>query len=188
MTDAPPLQILSDGAPSDYLSFFTALSNIAVVAVATCVAINVGAPLLRPVVQAGAAQYIAVTAIITFFVLGPVNPFAGAAELAASLQHIVVPLFYLGLWAVDLASGTLDRADIWKWLLFPFLYGVYTLVRGAFVGWYPYGFLSAADLGYGAVFLNLGVLGALFVLLGYATTAIDHALGRPSEVAHETSG
>lgn len=45
------------------------------------------------------------------------------------------------------------------WLAFPLLYLLYSLIRGAAVGWYPYPFLNPNNHGYGSIALvSLGLL------------------------------
>ena len=54
------------------------------------------------------------------------------------------------------------------WQVFPLLYLIYVLVRGAIVGWYPYPFLDPAKVnGYGNVALYaLGIM-ATFLLVSW---------------------
>ena len=72
-------------------------------------------------------------------------------------------------WLIDAPSCRLEFRDAAWWLLYPFLYMVYSLIRGPIVDWYPYPFLDPHNPGgYGAVALysvGIAVDVGLFVWL-----------------------
>ena len=79
----------------------------------------------------------------------------------------MVPLFALVGWLVFGPRGRAAWSDLGRFLVVPLVWFGYTLVRGAFVDWYPYPFVDVTTHGYGTVLLNgLGV--GAFMLLVFA--------------------
>ena len=64
------------------------------------------------------------------------------------------------------------------WLVFPLVWIVVTLVRGAADGWYPYPFLDPANGGYGTVAVVVIAITIGFLVLAAVTAAIGDRLGR----------
>ena len=62
----------------------------------------------------------------------------------------------------------------------PVVWLVYTLVRGAFVDWYPYPFIDVDEHGYGVVLLNALGISAFLVGLAFVAFAVDRWLARES--------
>ena len=65
-------------------------------------------------------------------------------------------------------------------LLWPLLWGGFTLVRGSVTGWWPYPFLDVDTHGWGRVLLTLAGVALPFALCGALLVAADRALGRRS--------
>lgn len=63
-------------------------------------------------------------------------------------------------------------------LLFPLGWSAFTLIRGAFVHWYPYPFIDVTKLGYGGTFVNCLWVTLLLLGLAAGATAIDLRLRR----------
>lgn len=94
------------------------------------------------------------------------------------ILHYWIPLFVALDWMFLVERGRLVwRHAIW-WLLFPVLYSVYSLVHGHFSGFYPYPFLDVSDIGPRATLINMGLLGALFLVLGVALIFLDRIAAR----------
>jgi hypothetical protein len=99
-----------------------------------------------------------------------------------TLLHFVVPALAVVAWTTDAVLAVNPRVP-WStvgWVLvYPALWLIYTLVRGADIGWYPYFFLDEAQVG-GMIGVGLYcvlVLG-IFVGLTGALVAINRALWR----------
>jgi hypothetical protein len=116
---------------------------------------------------------ITVTGIVYSTVLAQIHEPNGFSEtLVNTLFHYVVPIMMVVGW---LAFGPRPRITtgtvLWS-LLFPALWMVYTLVRGAIWKWYPYPFLDVTTHGYARVTVN-----AILVTLVLAAVAALFALG-----------
>jgi hypothetical protein len=165
-----------------FLSYFTILSNILV---ALAMTLPWAAPdtrvarfFLKPSVRTAILVYIIIVAVIYHYLLAPLwNP-QGLQLLATTIEHVAVPLLYILDWVLFVPKGTLQFKSAFAWLGFPFAYAGYSLAHGATTGFYPYPFLDVTTLHYERVFVNMGVLVAVFATLGLVLIAIDRGLGR----------
>jgi hypothetical protein len=62
--------------------------------------------------------------------------------------------------------------------VFPLAWLAFTLIRGAFLDWYPYPFIDVVANGYGKVSLNCVFIALFFVALAAGATALDRLLSR----------
>ncbi len=108
--------------------------------------------------------------LVHFVALRPLLDLDGADLVADKLLHTVVPLLAVIGWVVFGPRERATRADLLPFLVVPAGWLVYTLVRGAFVDWYPYPFIDVVEHGYGEVLGN--VLGVTCVMLGSALVAV----------------
>ncbi|MFF2370785.1 Pr6Pr family membrane protein [Agromyces sp. NPDC058110] len=95
-----------------------------------------------------------------------------------TLLHFVVPALAVIAWSVDSVLGVnppVPWSTVGWVLVFPSGWLVYTLIRGADVGWYPYFFLDEAQVG--SVF-GVVVSCALVVLIFLALTSTLVAVNR----------
>ncbi|WP_022891485.1 Pr6Pr family membrane protein [Agromyces subbeticus] len=99
-----------------------------------------------------------------------------------TVLHFVVPALAVAAWTADSIMAVNPRVP-WStagWVLvFPSIWLVYTLLRGADIGWYPYFFLDEAQVGgpVGVAIYCLLVL-VIFVSLTAGLVAINRALWR----------
>jgi len=144
----------------DFWSYFTNQSNLIaalILLVMAALPSTSGSPRLRTWLRGGALLYLLITALVNQVVL--------SGGLADPILHIVAPLLLVIDWAV--APPRDYRIGIGltvTWLAYPLVWMVYTLVRGASTGWYPYSFINVSIHGGGAVAANLLAL-TVFVLL-----------------------
>jgi hypothetical protein len=160
-----------------YLSYFTILSNILVASTFTVAALapdsGAGRLLLRPQVATATVLYITVTGIIYYLLLASLYQLTGWVLFFDRLLHYVQPPAFVLFWLLFVPKGTLSLRDVPAFLVFPLLYGAWTLIHGPFANWYPYPFIDVTKLGYPHVLMNIGgfvilfgLLGSLYVLLG----------------------
>ena len=100
-----------------------------------------------------------------------------------TLLHVVVPLQYIVYWFIFTQKGTLYYKQGLNWLYFPFAYLLFSLMRGAYYGWYPNPFLNVEELGYTKVIINSVILIAVFLMSGFALIGFDNILGRRKTAA-----
>ncbi len=80
--------------------------------------------------------------------------------------HYVMPVVMVADWLYQPPKTRLVFAQTWVWLIFPFLYLVYSLIRGSVVGFYAYPFFNPAKVGgYGGVTLYCVAILVVFLIL-----------------------
>jgi hypothetical protein len=167
---------------ANFFSYFTILSNILVALVTTATALiprlAIGRMLMRPGVATAAMLYIGITGLTYFFVLRHLWQPEGLQFWVDATEHYLVPILFLVFWLFAVIKGRLTLDVVPKTLVFPLLFAAYTLVRGPFAGWYPYPFLDAGTLGYGAVAANVFFMVAVFAAVALLLFAIDRLIGR----------
>lgn len=163
-----------------FFSFFTILSNLLAV---FCFAAHVFgqcrhlAFFRRPKIATAVALYMLVVAAIYIVILEGLWAPTGLMRVLDTLLHYVMPALFLIFWFAFVPKGASAYADIPGFLAFPFLYGVYAMIRGAITGEYPYPILDAGRLGYPAALANMAFILALFVILGLAFVTYDRWAG-----------
>jgi hypothetical protein len=106
--------------------------------------------------------------------------------VADTLFHDIVPLAFVSLWFVFVPKGSLGPRHVPGWLIYPSVYLVYALLRGAVIGRYPYPFLDVTSIGYGHTAINAaGLLLVLIVLSGFFL-GVDRLLGPAPALARAT--
>lgn len=159
-------------ATINFFSYFTILANIAC---ALC--LTWPKALAHPVVRGGAALYIGVTGTIYVLILSKLWAPVGAHWVADTLLHYVTPVLFLIDWVVLTPKGDLRWRSAATWLVFPLVYGAWTLAHGAQSGFWPYPFVDAATLGLTRTLINMATMGAAFLVLGLILVLIDRLLG-----------
>ncbi len=87
--------------------------------------------------------------------------------------HAVLPALMLWFWLMEVTRQEPRASQPLLWLIWPAIYAIYIMVRGALSGRYPYPFLNVTQLGLGAVAINMAAMIAAFAVLAY----VMHAIG-----------
>jgi hypothetical protein len=161
------------------LGFFTAISNLLVGIILSAWALRPVACRRRPWfarVSAAAVVYIVITGVVyTLFLRQSHGDWVGwAVDIAL---HQVVPLGYPLYWFAILPKVPLDRRDVFRWLILPFLFAVASMVRGAITGAYTYPFLNVTRLGYPLVVLIIVLISLPFLGLGMIVARVSGVSG-----------
>lgn len=167
---------------ANFFSYFTILTNFLVAFSLTMSLFSsrsaLGAFFSRATVQTAIAGYMLVVGCVYNVVLAKLVNLHGSAWVADFFLHTLLPLFYLGYWVLFVPKGSLWFSAPLAWLGYPVLYLCYSLARGALLGWYPYPFLDAYNLGYELVFRNACIVLGCFLVFFYALILGDKALGK----------
>jgi hypothetical protein len=161
-----------------FFGYFTTLSNLLVAGTSWVVAVAERplASRLGRVLYTDALVGIAVTGIVHWFLLRPLLSLDGADWWADKVQHVAVPLLAVVAWLVAGPRGRVRTADVGWAVVPPVLWLVYTLLRGAVTGFYPYPFLDAGEHGYPAVLATCLGVAALFLVLAVGGARLDRRL------------
>jgi hypothetical protein len=120
--------------------------------------------------------YILVVGIVYNLVLRQLWTPSGLQKIADELLHVATPLLYLLYWIVFTPKQLLQWKFAFQWLLYPFIYLVYILVRGAFSNFYPYPFVDVFNHGYQKVLVNSFYVLLLFLVLSAVFIATTRLL------------
>ena len=168
------------GAVLFYLSFFTIITNLALVLIYAA-ELRPGWPLgwfREPVTQGMMAAAITLVMVFYHLILAETWDPQGLSLVCDVSLHYLTPIVYVFWWVAYTRHGALRWTDIPTMLLPPTIYLIWAMTRGAFVGEYPYPILEADRLGYGIVALNVvAVLVGLTALCAIAIGA-DRLLAR----------
>ncbi|GAB2552187.1 Pr6Pr family membrane protein [Nocardia heshunensis] len=165
------------GTVGNFFSYFTIQSNLIVLAVWIAVALVDPQGRSWQLVRCASTLYITITGIVYAVLLQKIS--VGIAyPWTNDVLHRVTPLVALADWLlVPAALGVSVRLIGWL-LAYPVVYGVYTLIRGPIVDWYPYPFIDPRDQGYGPMAIGLVFLVIGFVILAIAVTSLGEMAGR----------
>ena len=136
----------------NFFSYFTIQSNLIGIAVLLMLAWLGSRP--RPVslegLRGAATVYLTVTFVVVVALLENVDVGLQLAWVDFVL-HKLTPVVIVLDWLIDPPLVPISWRRALTWLAYPLVWLVYTLIRGAIVGWYPYPFLDPAHGGYGQV-------------------------------------
>lgn len=175
----PPIQGVINA-----LSYFTVLTNLMVAVVVSAAAVRENADtfLTRPSTMSAVAVYIFVVGLVYSLFLRSVWDPTGLQLAADVALHDVVPILYVLYWQIFVPKAKLHWKQPVYWLIYPMLYFLSCLVRGAITGRYPYWFADVTTLGYARVFANSAMLLLGFLLLGEIAVAIGR-IKKPGTIA-----
>lgn len=162
-----------------FVSFFTILTNMLVGVTALAIAAGRGRLCrwaVRPDHRTAVALHILIVAIVFHAVLRHMVPPGAIGWWANMLVHQATPAAWTLCWLLFRPHGGIAPGAPLHWMLYPLVYVLWTLIHGALGGWYPYPFLDVAKLGYPAALLNIAVVAAAFLSLGYALRWLDGRL------------
>jgi hypothetical protein len=172
--------------PLRYFAFFTILSNLfgAVLFLVLAARWRATRTHTFDVLRGAAVLYLVITFIVVLVLLS-------GAELQVAVPwvdfvvHKLFPVVVVIDWLIDPPSTDVRLRDVALWLVFPLVWVVLTLARGAVDHWYPYPFLDPANGGYRSVAYHVGMILAGFLVIAGAVNAVsdflrDRAARRPT--------
>ncbi len=166
--------------PANFFSFFTILSNIfasVMLLTAAWYKYMKKRSVAVDVLRGASTLYMVLTGVVFAVLLSSIDPrLLTAVPWDNTVLHYIMPVALLVDWLLDRPSKPVTfRTAIW-WLLVPFAYVAYSLIRGSMVGWYPYPFLNPASGGYNAIIVTcVGI--ATFTLAAAALLIKAQRLG-----------
>ncbi|MES2852651.1 MAG: Pr6Pr family membrane protein [Bacteroidota bacterium] len=153
-----------------FFSFFTIQTNILVAVCFTFLWLKPkskwGLFFSKPKNTTAITLYITIVGLVYNAILRFLWAPTGSQKVVDELLHLVIPILVLLYWILFVPKKTLEFNDIFPWLIFPAVYLVYTLIRGAFFSFYPYPFIDVILLGYDKVLLNSFFMLLAFVFFG----------------------
>jgi hypothetical protein len=121
---------------------------------------------------------ITITGVVYHIALAQLRELTGHAAVADFMLHMLVPILCVVGWLAFGPRGLTSTRVLLLTLLYPAAWLVFTLIRGAAIGYYLYPFLDVGELGYGLVARNVAVITLLFLAVAAVATALDRRLPR----------
>lgn len=174
---AGPSRDYGSAPQANVLSFFTDQANLLGVIVLLVGAVVDPGDLRWQRVRGAATLYLLVAGIVYAVLL--VHIYVGDEPgWADDVLHRMMPIVMIVDWVLaPVALGVSGRL-IAGWLVYPLVYGAYTLGRGPIVDWYPYPFIDPRHQGYPSMTVGLVVLVIGFALLALAVAALGDSSSR----------
>lgn len=163
--------------PFNFFGYFTIQSNI----IAAVAFLASAAFILAGRVQPSWVIYLRAVATVVMAIVGIVyNTLLTevALENAFNLQwsndilHFWIPIYAVADWLLFGDRKNLPFSRLWLMLIYPIVWLVVILIRGATDGWVPYPFLDP-ETGYGLVAVYCIVIAAITILFGYAVYGLS---------------
>jgi hypothetical protein len=125
---------------------------------------------------------ITVTFAIYHLILAGDAQFTGAAAVADTILHTIVPLLAILGWLAFGPRSAVTWRIVLVSLVFPLWWIALALVRGPLVDFYAYPFIDVRVLGYPRVFVNLALVAVLFVGLAAVVMLVESVRSRGRSV------
>ncbi|CAN5448877.1 Pr6Pr family membrane protein [soil metagenome] len=167
-----------------FFSFMTILTNI-IVALAYILPLIASSSKARklfatPNAQCAVCMYIVMVCVGYHFMLSKLYTLVGLQYYVDRGLHYVVPVLYVLFYLLFVKKGTLVYRNIYKWLMFPFVYLVYVVVRGFITNDYPYPFLNFSKHEASKVFTSIAILFAGYILMSLLIVLFDRIVSKKS--------
>lgn len=151
-----------------YFSYFTILTNL-LVAISFTSLLLPGSRRLsffsHNTVLTAVTLYILIVGLVYNLVLrSQWNP-QGMQLIVDNGLHTITPLLTLFYWFMYVNAKNIKWLQTASWLIYPFAYLIYALIRGSFSNFYPYFFINVDNLGYSKALLNAGFVTAAFLVV-----------------------
>ncbi|WP_276503527.1 Pr6Pr family membrane protein [Terrimonas pollutisoli] len=170
-------------AAGRFLLFFTILTNLLVAISITSILLapqsKWGQFFSKPTTLTAVALYIFIVGLVYNIILRNIWEPVGLQKWVDEALHVLVPLLFIFFWLFFVPKGNLKWRHAFSWLIYPALYLIYAVLRGATEGFYPYPFIDAGQLGYNRVLINATGLLLVFIIAGFLFIGIDQ-LKRPA--------
>lgn len=120
--------------------------------------------------------YITIVGLVYQIILRHIWEPKGLQMIVDELLHTLIPILVIIFWYLYESKSLVSYSQIPKWLIYPLIYLIYILVRGAFSDFYPYPFVDVGSLGLSKVLINSILLLGLFVAISAIFIKIGHLL------------
>jgi hypothetical protein len=168
-----------------FFSFYTILSNILVACCFTALLIKYRSGkeslFTLPETFSATVLYITIVGAVYNLVLRNLWAPQGLQRVVDELLHSIIPVFFVLYWIILVPKGNLHWKTIFSWLIFPLVYLIVILFRGAYSGFYPYPFIDVNVLGYNNTLLNCAYITIAFIMLSILIIGFSKITGRKSK-------
>lgn len=158
------------GAIVQLLSFFTIQNNFLVALALTLILLwplsKWGKFFSTPSVLGGLSLYIIIVCVVYQLILRKEHTQYGWFRFCDEVFHSVSPPMFVIFWLVFITKDSLPWTKAFSWLIYPLIYFIYIIARGALTGYYPYSFIDGNKLTYAQISVNFVLLLIAFLAIG----------------------
>lgn len=176
------IQIQKGFSLVNFFSYFTNLSNVfaaIVLLIGAFYLIQHREPTATGDIIRGAAVVCMAIVGIVFSILLRNEDLGSLLPWVNTVLHYIMPVVVVLDWLYQPPKTKLTISQIGYWLIFPFLYLVYSVIRGAIVGFYAYPFFNPNKVGgYGGVALYCLAILIGFIIVSWLVMLVGNALKR----------
>jgi len=104
--------------------------------------------------------------IVYHFLLSATHFPEGIDNITNVIKHYMTPVLFTLFWITSRHVGALKWRDLYKFIFFPMAFLVFTYVKAAITGEYPYDFLNYSLNGFSGVAPIIGAIVVLILALG----------------------
>ncbi len=104
--------------------------------------------------------------IVYHFLLSATHFPQGIDKVTNVIMHYITPVVFTAFWITSKHMGELNWGDLYKFIIFPMSFLVFTYLKAAITGEYPYDFLNLSLNGVGGVAPIIGAIVVLILCLG----------------------
>ena len=152
-----------------FFSFFTILTNLLVAHYFSLSLVKKKEGYLSIINKSGTLTaitiYITVVGLVYQILLRHIWDPKGMQRVVDELLHSVIPILVIIFWYLYEEKKAIAYKQILQWLIYPLIYLIYILIRGAFSNFYPYPFVDLVNLGLEQVLINSAGLMLFFICL-----------------------
>jgi hypothetical protein len=161
------------GAIVHYFSFYTNWTNILLVLIYFDLFFG-WTKLSSPVNCVTGLSSIIMVMIVYHMLLSATHSPQGIEVITNVVKHYITPVIFTLFWFTSRHIGALRWGDLYKFLFFPMTFLVFTYVKAAVTGEYPYDFLNYSLNGFSGVAPIIGGIVVLILLLGSLAILYDN--------------
>ncbi len=165
-----------------YFTFYTILTNLLVAICFTAEVVNKNKRqsfFTKPSTLAATSVYIGVVGLVYNVVLRFAWSPTGLQKVVDELLHLIIPIYFILYWLVLVPKIKVRWINLLSWLMYPAIYLILILIRGAFSGYYPYPFMNVTALGYQQVGINSLFVLLAFVIFSFMVIIVSGKLAKP---------
>jgi hypothetical protein len=119
---------------------------------------------------------ITITGIVYHWLLSETYNPHGLALIGDLIVHSAVPILAVLGFFVFGPRGLLTPTIVKYSLVYLGLWGIFTIIRGEIVNWYPYPFINVIDKGYPRVIVNGIGMAVLYLAVGFGYLLLDRLM------------
>lgn len=161
------------GAMFHFFSFYTNWTNILLVLIYLDL-LKGFSGLSSPVTGVTGLTSIIMVMIVYHLLLSATHHPEGIDVVTNIAMHYVTPVIFALFWFTSHHLGQLNWSDLYKFILFPLAFLVFTYVKAAITGEYPYDFLNYSLNGFSGVAPIIAAIVVLILFMGSLAILYDN--------------